>query len=177
MTVCVLFWLFSSCSMWVLSWDVGSSSSIRDQTHDPLHWEPRALATGKKVKVLVPQLSLTLCDPLDCSPSSSSVHGILQARIWELVAVAFSRGSSWRRDRTWASCTAGGFLTVEPPSPRKAPEMTVCITDISTSHWLEGSFYKVVFIYPVPLLLKLPSLWVFFFPIFLQYFFKIAQKP
>ena len=36
----------------------------------------------------------TLCDPLDCSPQGSSVHGILQARILELVAMPASRGSS-----------------------------------------------------------------------------------
>ena len=38
---------------------------------------------GLKVKVLVTQLCLTLCDPMDCSPPGSSVHGILQARILE----------------------------------------------------------------------------------------------
>ena len=51
-----------------------------------------------KVKVLVAQLCLTLCDPMDCSPPGSSVHGILQARILEWVAISFSRGSSQPRD-------------------------------------------------------------------------------
>ena len=46
------------------------------------------------------------------SPLGSSVHGILQARILELVAIPFSRGSSWLRDRTQASCIASGFFTV-----------------------------------------------------------------
>ena len=46
---------------------------------------------GKKVKV---KSCLTLCDPVDCSPPGSSVHGILQARILEWVAISFSRGSS-----------------------------------------------------------------------------------
>ena len=46
----------------------------------------------KKVKVLIAQLCLTLCDPMDCSPPSSSVHGILQARRLEGVAIPFSRG-------------------------------------------------------------------------------------
>ena len=49
----------------------------------------------------------TLCDPVDCSLPSSSVHGILQARILEWVAISFSRGSSWPRDRTWVSCIGG----------------------------------------------------------------------
>ena len=45
----------------------------------------------------------TLCDPVDCSPSGSSVHGILQARILEWVAISFSRGSSRPRDQTQVS--------------------------------------------------------------------------
>ena len=49
----------------------------------------------------------TLCDPMDCSPPGSSVHGILQARILEWVVMPFSRGSSQPRDRTRVSCTAG----------------------------------------------------------------------
>ena len=46
------------------------------------------------VKVLVAQLCPTLCDLMDCSLPGSSVHGILQARILEWVAIPFSRGSS-----------------------------------------------------------------------------------
>ena len=60
------------------------------------------------------QLYPTLCDPIDCSLQSSSVCEILQARILEWVAMPFSRGSSWPRDRTcisYASCIAGGFST------------------------------------------------------------------
>ena len=49
------------------------------------------------------QLCTALCDPMDCSPSGSSVHGILQARILEWVAIPFSKGSSWPRDRTHTS--------------------------------------------------------------------------
>ena len=42
----------------------------------------------------VAQLFLTLCDPMDCGPPGSSVHGISRARILEWVAISFSRGSS-----------------------------------------------------------------------------------
>ena len=45
------------------------------------------------VCVLVAQSCPTLCDPLDCSPPGSSVHGILQARILEWVAIPFSKGN------------------------------------------------------------------------------------
>ena len=49
-------------------------------------------------KVLVCQLCPTLCDPMDCSPPGSFVHGILQARMLEWVAMPFSR-RSWRGGR------------------------------------------------------------------------------
>ena len=54
----------------------------------------------------------TLCDPMDCSPPGSPVHGIILARILEWVAISFSRGSSWPRDRTRVSCIVGRFLTI-----------------------------------------------------------------
>jgi len=41
---------------------------------------------------------VSLCDPMDCSPPGSSVHGILQARILEWVAISSSGGSSPPRD-------------------------------------------------------------------------------
>jgi len=44
---------------------------------------------------------------MDCSPPGSSVHGILQARILEWVAIPFSRASSQPRDQIWVSCIAG----------------------------------------------------------------------
>ena len=43
---------------------------------------------------------------MNCSLSSSSVRGIFQARILEWVAISFSRGSSWPRDRTCISCVS-----------------------------------------------------------------------
>ena len=49
---------------------------------------------------LLSHFSPTLCDPMDCSPQGSSVHGILQARILEWVAMPFSWESSQPRDRT-----------------------------------------------------------------------------
>ena len=44
---------------------------------------------------------------MDCSPLGSSIHGILQARLLEWVAISFSRGSSQPRDRTQVSCIVG----------------------------------------------------------------------
>ena len=59
-----------------------------------------------KVKVKLLSLSDSL-RPVDCSPPGSSVHGILQARLLEWVAISFSRGSSWPRDWTQVSRIAG----------------------------------------------------------------------
>ena len=61
------------------------------------------------------QLCPTPCDPMECSPPGSSVHGILQARVLEWVAMPSSRESSRPRDPTCISCIAGGFFTAEPP--------------------------------------------------------------
>ena len=70
------------------------------------------------VKVLAPQLCLTLCKPMNCSSPGSSVQGILQARILEWVAISFSRESSQPGnqipDSCHISCMAGGFFTAEP---------------------------------------------------------------
>ena len=54
------------------------------------------------------------CNHMDDNPPGSSVHGILQARILEYVAISFSRGSSQPRDWIHVSCITGGFFTAEP---------------------------------------------------------------
>ena len=87
----------------------------RRQGKGGLQWGPQtegAKAGVSEVQVLVAQSYPTLCNPMDCSLPGSSVHGILQARILKWVALPFSRGSSWLRDRTWVSCTAAGFFTI-----------------------------------------------------------------
>ena len=56
-----------------------------------------------------------LCDPMNCSPPGSSVHGILQARILEWVAISSSGGSSQPRDWTHVPCLAGRFFNPAPP--------------------------------------------------------------
>ena len=64
------------------------------------------------MEVLVTRSCLALCDPMDCSLPGSSVHGILQARILEWVAMPFSRGSSWPRNWTQVSRIGGRFFTI-----------------------------------------------------------------
>ena len=64
------------------------------------------------VCVLVAESWPTLCDPMDYSLPGSSVHGSLQARILEWVAIHFSRGLPDPRIKFGSSCTAGTFFTV-----------------------------------------------------------------
>ena len=69
----------------------------------------------------------TLCDPMDCSLPGSSLHGILQARVLEWVAIAFSRGSSWPRDWTQVSRIPGRGFNLW--ATREAPKV---------DYWLEN---------------------------------------
>ena len=66
------------------------------------------------------QLCLIFCDPMDCSPPDSPVHGILPARISEWISISSSRGSSWSRDWTHSSlCLLHwqvGSLPLTPPA-------------------------------------------------------------
>ena len=67
----------------------------------------------------VAQSCPTLCNPMNCSLSGSSIHGIFQARVLEWVAISFSRGSSRPRDRTQVSRIAGRRFTIW--ATREAP--------------------------------------------------------
>ena len=73
---------------------------------------------------LVAQSHPTLCDPVDCSLPGFSVHGILQARILEWVAIPSSRGSSQPRDWTWVFCIGRCifFFFFLPPSHQGRPK-------------------------------------------------------
>ena len=78
-----------------------------------LRWEKRKWCMFNWNKESeVAQSCLTLCDPMDCSLPSSSVHGIVQARILEWVAIFFSRGSSWPTDWSRVSSIEGRNFTV-----------------------------------------------------------------
>ena len=68
---------------------------------------------------LVAKSCPSLCYPMDCSPTGSSVHGILQVRILEWVAISFSRGSSRSEDWTHVSCIGRRILYHEPPGMPK----------------------------------------------------------
>ena len=83
-----------------------------------IFWGSVLLFSPVKVKVLVIQSCLPHCDPLDCSPPGFSVHGILQARVLEWVAITFSKASSQPRNGSPVSRIAGRlFLPSEPQNP------------------------------------------------------------
>ena len=63
----------------------------------------------------VTQSCPTLCDLMDCSLPGSSLHGIVQAKILEWIAISFSRGSSRPRDRPGSPAFQADALTSEPP--------------------------------------------------------------
>ena len=84
---------------------------LNSESYLKTFWKTKfVLKAFTSMKVKVTQSCLTLCVPTDCGPPGSSVC-ILQAWILEWIAISFSRGSSWPRDGTQVSCTAGRFFT------------------------------------------------------------------
>ena len=147
----------SSIRGWEIPWteETGGLQSMGSQrvSHD--------LAIKQQHAKLL-QSCLTLCDPTDSSLPVSSVHGILQARILEWVAMPSSRGSFWPRDRThfcllhWQV----GSLPLAPPGgppnsgphrnspsqhgPRVYRRLQLDVQESHHSHWLRlqiPSFY------------------------------------
>ena len=103
--------------------------------------------------------SVRFCDPVDCSPPGSSVHGILQTRTMEGVAIPFSRGSSRPRDCTRVSCIAGRFFTTW-----------------ITREAIRETQIKEIFFFRFPKYLSilktcLQRIWSFLYQIYFSYFF------
>ena len=108
-----IFQLSSHNSLWwflCCKYNIGVLGTQRMCGRDPFfslssplllrHHKPAYLPASVLIKInLITQSCLTLWDPMDYSPPGSSVCGILQARILEWVAISFSRGSSWPRNR------------------------------------------------------------------------------
>ena len=79
------------------------------------HFDSTKKELGARRTLLVSQSCPTLCEPMNYSPRDSSVHGILQARILEWVAIFFSKGSSQPRDQTHITsvfCTDRRILSI-----------------------------------------------------------------
>ena len=110
------------------------------------------LASSFNQCVLVTHSCPTLCNPVDCSLPGSSVHGILQARILEWVAVPFSRGSSQPRDWTGVSCIADGLFTswatreaLHHPEPwlYRASHLFTLLTSLTLT-WISFAYWNSI---------------------------------
>ena len=102
------FWLSPNPVVQVNTWTLCLQNVVR-----PLK-EPRCMF---KMKVLVAQLHLTLCDPMNWSPPGYSLHRLVQARILEWVAIPFSRVWATREAPRILECVASPNPGIEPRSP------------------------------------------------------------
>ena len=95
---------------------------------------------------------LSDCNPMDCSLPGSSVHGILQVRILERVAIPFSRGSSWPRNQTQGPHISGRLFTVWAsrealssfPFSFLFPEDWTCLRSLTMSQAVRAAFLSFV---------------------------------
>ena len=85
----------SSILAWRIPWTVHGLAKSQTRRSDFHFHFTLSVSVYVTYCCLVTQPCWTLCDPMDCSPPESSVHGISQGRILEWVAISFSRGSSW----------------------------------------------------------------------------------
>ena len=109
-------------------------------------WNTFAISLSSTIENTVPctlaakwlQLCSTLCDPTECSPPGSSVHGILKERKLEWVATSSSRGSFWPRDWTRVSCgfcTTGTFFNAEPLGK---PALHIMSIQLIVTGWMKS---------------------------------------
>ena len=123
-----------SCFLWARNWNMGLWVSGVSQP-----WPGQILS---HVLCLVAQ-SCPICEPIGCSPPGSSVHGDLQARILEWVAMPSSRGSSQPSNRTQVSHIAGRLFTVWATREARSEvyslvffSITIIVTGVQISwHW------------------------------------------
>ena len=104
--------LLQSWLLLLWHWGLTKTSQEKKAADQCSSWKVTWMSLCCAVLGLGTQLCLTLCVPTDCSPSGSSVHGILQARILEWVALPFSRGSSQHRGWILVSRIVERFFTI-----------------------------------------------------------------
>ena len=129
----------------------------------------------------VAQSCLTLCDPMDCSLPGSSLHGILQARVLEWIAISFSRGSPQPRDRTHVSRIAGRRFNFW--DTRKALVFPILLFSSISLHWslkiclfvLISTCYSLEFW--IPMDLSFLFSFAFRFSSFVNYLEGLLRQP
>ena len=87
----------------------------QEQQQKPRWWDFQRLLATLNISCLEAQSWTTLCDPMDYSLLGSSVHGIFHTRTLEWVAISFSWGFAWHRNRTGAPVLEAHSLPAEPP--------------------------------------------------------------
>ena len=100
LVACWLTGLALTTKLWIQVPESGGSNL--EQHHPHLMPWPRLI----RMHVFSRSVMLTFCNPMDCSPQGSSLHGILQARILEWAAISSFRGSFQLRDWTLVSCVS-----------------------------------------------------------------------
>ena len=105
------------------------------------------------VHAMLIQSCPTLCDPMDGSPPGSSVHGILQARILEWVAISFSKGSSQPRDWICLSLSSpalvGRFFTTSAPWEGLFRHCCLCCAESLSPVWLFSTLWTIAYKAPL----------------------------
>ena len=96
-------------------WSPPTAEQVSRFSSDSLYFSPSLLFLMELGSSAVTQSCLTLCNPVNCSPPGSSVLGILQAEIWEWVAIPFFRGFSQPKDWTPSPALQADSLPSEPP--------------------------------------------------------------
>ena len=102
----LILWIASHWFWLSMEWGLGVFKFVDDSN---AQWKFDAWCVYEEREVT--QLCLTLCDPMGYSLPGSSIHGIVQARVLEWVAISFSRESSRPRDWTQVSRIAGRQFT------------------------------------------------------------------
>ena len=96
----------------------------------------------EEVELLVAQLCLTLCDPVDCSPPGSPVHGILQARTLEWVAIPFSGGEEGPVNFRVTGAKEPLMKRLEGPveglRAKPWPSVDICALRTTSRRWVEA---------------------------------------
>ena len=99
----------------------------RSVTQRPRVGPGSAISAWRFCYCVLTQSGRAFCDPMDCSPPGSFVHGILQAGILEWVAISSSGGPSRPRGQSRVSCIScpvGGVFAAAPPGSPRGPVVT-----------------------------------------------------
>ena len=129
--------------VWPPEWEDVSVVPTDPNKSSKCKTHPNFTSLWKYCESVIVQSYPALSNPMDNSSPGSSVHGIIQARILEWVAIPFTRGSSWPWDLTWVSCIAGR-LFYQGKSLCWHPKMSLLVAFL-TLHILKHQSCELIF--------------------------------